>query len=340
MNCDLHVHTIHSGMCTVPGFRGICRESYNDPAAVYEKLKRQGMHLVTVTDHDSIDAAEALRRYPDFFVSEELTCTLPSGTTLHVGVYDVTDRQHIELQRRRDDFFSLLEYLTEEDLFFAVNHPLAGITGPRRASDFDLFAAHFPAIEARNGQIIAACNETAEQLAGWLGKITIAGSDAHSLSGLGKTFTAVPGARTKQEYLAGLRRGYGTVRGDHGSVWKLTHGILQIIRELLFEKPWTAALGPLVAALPVATIAVCLRDRALARYWWPRLRDRYCAPAPLSPHSVRSPRAVTRTPELQGARRSPPLPLFDQYVPETEWAQRGKCRPSAGRGRALVSHAG
>src|SRR5260370_23512242 len=61
MRCDLHVHTIHSGMCTVPGLRRICRESYNDPLAVYEKLKRLGMDLVTIADHDSIDAVEALR---------------------------------------------------------------------------------------------------------------------------------------------------------------------------------------------------------------------------------------------------------------------------------------
>ena len=49
MKCDLHVHTIHSGMCTVPGFRRICRESYNQPEAVYARLKDLGMDLVTST---------------------------------------------------------------------------------------------------------------------------------------------------------------------------------------------------------------------------------------------------------------------------------------------------
>ena len=32
------------------------------------ELRRLGMSMVTVTDHDSIDAAEVLRRYPDFFL--------------------------------------------------------------------------------------------------------------------------------------------------------------------------------------------------------------------------------------------------------------------------------
>src|SRR3974390_2906044 len=99
MRCDLHVHTTGSGMCTVPVARRFCRESYNDPPALYDVLKRRGMDLVTVTDHDSIDAVESLRRFPDFFLSEEVTCTLPSGTELHVGVYDITERDHIEMQR-------------------------------------------------------------------------------------------------------------------------------------------------------------------------------------------------------------------------------------------------
>ena len=65
MKCDLHVHTVHSGMCTVPLLNRIYRESYSAPQDVYETLKRRGMDLVTVTDHDSIDAVEVLRRHAD-----------------------------------------------------------------------------------------------------------------------------------------------------------------------------------------------------------------------------------------------------------------------------------
>src|ERR1700691_1515748 len=102
MRCDLHVHSIHSGKNTTPILDRICRESYNDPEEVYATLKGKGMDLVTITDHDSVGSAEALRRHPDFFLSEEVTCHMPSGTLLHVGVYDVTERQHIQIQRRRD----------------------------------------------------------------------------------------------------------------------------------------------------------------------------------------------------------------------------------------------
>src|SRR2546423_2378790 len=100
MRCDMHVHTWHSGMCTIPLVRSVCRESYSQPEAVYLALKRKGMNLVTVTDHDSIDAVDRLRRRPDFFLSEEVTCRMPSGTELHVGVYDLTEGQHIQVQKR------------------------------------------------------------------------------------------------------------------------------------------------------------------------------------------------------------------------------------------------
>src|SRR5271168_1640585 len=145
MKCDLHVHTLHSGMCTVPVLKKICRESYNDPLHVYETLKRRGMDLVTVTDHDSIDAVEPLRRHPDFFLSEEVSCRMPSGTHLHMGVYGIEERDHIELQRRRDDMPSLLAYLDEQRLLFSINHVFSGLTGARKMDDFETFAARFPA---------------------------------------------------------------------------------------------------------------------------------------------------------------------------------------------------
>src|SRR5690348_6443278 len=120
MKCDLHVHSIHSGMCTVPVLKRLCRESYNDPREVYSVLKRKGMDLVTLTDHDSIGGAEPLRGFADFFLSEEVTCRMPSGTTVHIGVFDIDERQHFEMQRRCNDFVGLMAYLAEQRLFFSV----------------------------------------------------------------------------------------------------------------------------------------------------------------------------------------------------------------------------
>jgi predicted metal-dependent phosphoesterase TrpH len=264
-------------MCTVPLLRAVCRESYNQPAAVYARLKQRGMDLVTITDHDSIDAAEELRHHPDFFLSEEVTCRLPSGTELHMGVYDITERDHIELQRRRSDFESLLAWLTARRLLFSANHVFSSLTGRRAQEDFECIARHFPALETRNSLMLRAANRGAAQLAGWLHKAETGGSDAHAMASVGRAWTLVRGARDKREYLAGLRRGCGRPRGESGSVWKLTRDVLAIGGGMLRENPATLPLAPLALLLPVVTLGNYFREAAFARAWTKRLAD---APLP------------------------------------------------------------
>src|SRR5262249_36917991 len=154
-------------------------------------LKRKGMDLVTLTDHDSIEGAERLRRYPDFFVSEEVTCTMPSGTQAHVAVYNLSERQHIEIQRRRNDLFSLLAYLSEARLFFGVNHVFSSLTGRRELEDFHWFEEYFPAFEVLNGQMPPLHNERARERAELYGKAAVGGSDAHALASVGTAYTEV-----------------------------------------------------------------------------------------------------------------------------------------------------
>ena len=127
MRCDLHVHSIASGMFTVPGLNRICRESYNEPAEVYDRLKRMGMSIVTITDHDSIDGAETLRHHQDFFLSEEVTVRMPSGTEMHMGVYGIMERDHVQMQRRRNDFIELMKYLNERKIVFNANHVFSAV---------------------------------------------------------------------------------------------------------------------------------------------------------------------------------------------------------------------
>jgi predicted metal-dependent phosphoesterase TrpH len=267
----LHVHTIHSGMCTVPVARNFCRESYNDPTAVYEKLKRSGMDLVTITDHDSIDASEALRRHGDFFLSEEATCRMPSGREVHIGIYDITERQHIEIQRRRDDFYSLLGYLNEQRLLFSVNHLLSGLTGRRDQSDYIWFESVFPCFETLNGAMPARSNHLAGELAAHMGKSPMGGSDAHTMRGVGSAFTDVPGARNKAEYLQAVREGQGIVRGESGSFSKLTHDVWSICGGMMGERRWTSMFLPLLAAVPAVILVNCWMEASFADKWFGRI---------------------------------------------------------------------
>src|SRR5690242_20682428 len=264
MRCDLHVHTVHSGYCTVPGLTRICPESWNEPRALYERLKQRGMDLITVTDHDSIDAVEELRRYPDFFLSEEVTCTMPSGTEMHAGVYGIRERDHVELQRRRTDVESLLAYALERRLFVTVNHIYSSLTGSRTEDDFAIFARDFHGVEAINGQMLACANKLAAGFAARFGKPTIGGSDAHTLCFAGRTWTEVSGAQSIEEFLLGLRRGQCVPHGASGDYWKLTTAVWRIGASLLREKPQMAVLAPLFAAAPMVTAANYFRELIFA----------------------------------------------------------------------------
>jgi len=267
MRCDLHVHTIHSGKCTVPGFSRFCLESYNEPQALYETLKMRGMDLVTVTDHDSIDAAEELRKYPDFFLSEEVTMTLPSGTEMHAGVYGIAERDHTELQRRRTDAESLLAYALENRLFVTVNHAFSSLTGRRAEQDFTLFAHDFHGIEVINGHMLECANTLAVAFALRHRKPVTAGSDSHTLHGAGKTFTEIVHARNASEFVTALRRGHGVPRGESGNCIKLTQAISGIGGSLVRTNPRAAVLAPLFAFVPVFAVANYCRERAFAWHW-------------------------------------------------------------------------
>ena len=271
MRCDLHVHSVASGMFDVPALSRICRESYNDPTEVYQRLKRLGMSIVTITDHDSIDAVETLRRYPDFFLSEEVTVKMPSGTQMHLGVYGIAERDHAEIQRRRNDFIALLMYLTERKLFFSVNHVFSGLTGRRDEEDFNWFASYVPAMEVRNGHMWHEANKNAEKLARRLDKIAIAGSDSHTLSGVAQTFTEVPGARTVEEFFSGLRARRGIVHGMHGGYLKLTLDIYRFVGSVLLENPLAALILPLTVLVPAITAAHWLNEIRFCKQWAARL---------------------------------------------------------------------
>jgi predicted metal-dependent phosphoesterase TrpH len=279
MKCDLHVHTVHSGMCTVPVLNKICRESYNDPLQVYETLKRRGMDLVTVTDHDSIEAVEPLRKHPDFFLSEEVSCSTSSGTHLHMGVYGIEERHHLELQRRSDDAAALLAYLDEQRLLFSVNHVFSGLTGPRTDGDFEEFASRFPAVETRNGQMLARANRHAADFAALTGKVAVGGSDAHTLASLGRTYTQVAGARDCGEYLAGLRQGRSVVDGESGDYWRLTRAIFEIGTDLMREHRAAMLLAPLIALIPAVTMVNFGLECWFAAKWGRRVRRSYAQKA-------------------------------------------------------------
>jgi hypothetical protein len=118
--------------------------------------------------------------------------------------------------------------------------------------------------------MLARANENAAVLADCNGKGEVGGSDAHVMASVGSSWTVVPQARTRQEYLEGLRRGLGKVRGSTGSYWKLTRDILTIGALMVRHNPLTLPLAPLALGVPLFTLGNYAVESFFSRWWMAR----------------------------------------------------------------------
>ena len=306
MRCDLHVHSRFSGRCSVPVLRHFVDESYAEPAEVYATARRRGMDLVTLTDHDTIEGALTLVARPDVFVSEEVTCTLPGGRELHLGVYDLSENQHEGVAARRNDADRLFAYLAEKRLPVALNHPFSALTGPRETSDLELAFEHVTHVEGLNGMLPTVTNRCGADAGTWHGLPLVGGSDSHTLRSVARAHTVVPGARTRAEFLAGLRQGFCIPAGRSGGYVRLTADLAVIAARAGATVVARAASGwkqagqavalacaaPLLSLLPVMSAIVTMHDR--------RFAARH-----LARHAVTLPTSVRRTDVAARGYRAP-----------------------------------
>jgi len=294
MRCDLHVHSWYSGRAEVPVLEHVGRECYSHPLEVHDRARRRGMDLVTLTDHNTIEGALSLAHLDDTFVSEEVTVVLDGARQLHVNVFGLDERQHVALQARRRDFEAFLAFLAEERLPASVNHLFSALTGSRELADLRLPLGRLPLIEALNGAMPEAHNEQARIVGREAGMAPVGGSDAHSLAHVARAFTTVPGARSKEEFLAGLHSGFTVPCGRSGSYARLTGevsriftaGYAETLREALAGAPSplrvaaSVLLAPFLALIPLFTLGVYAHERSFgARHFrafqeafgWPTL---------------------------------------------------------------------
>jgi predicted metal-dependent phosphoesterase TrpH len=221
---DLHVHSSYSRVNgNMPFLRS--RDCYSSPLALYRTAKGRGMDIVTITDHDSIDGClELLEKLPgatDIIVGEEVSCRFQDvDIEVHLGVYGMTEALHRDLQPVRGNVFEAIELLQKTGVFFALNHLLHFYRGQVGLDEYFRLLSLVPAIEVRNGTMLPLHNRLIEEIlarpsAAGHPLAVVAGSDAHTLRRIGRTWTSAPG-RTAAEFLASLRAGLGSAGGDHG----------------------------------------------------------------------------------------------------------------------------
>jgi predicted metal-dependent phosphoesterase TrpH len=229
MKLDAHVHTHYSGMTKLWPLSPIMRECYTTPERAYRLAKARGMDLVAITDHDTIDGALTLAHLPDVIVRG-------TGVDVHLGALEITPAQFTEIDRLRADVGELLPYLKEQRIFTIVNHVASQVNGRLTPSHIAALVPWVDAFEVRNGSRLVAQNRTAAALAESCRKTSVGGSDAHTARGIGRTCTIVDGARSRDEFMAGLRAGRARVEGQHGSYFTMASDMMRFAARFYEER--------------------------------------------------------------------------------------------------------
>jgi len=267
---DTHVHSSYSGYSSIPGLVRLMRESYNSPEGVYQIAKQRGMDLVTLTDHDRIDGALTLADRPDVIIGCEVTGVFPGdGVRVHLGVLGLDEAQFSEVQRLRFDVCELLPYLKQQRLFVSLNHVASRVNGRITGAHVTALIPWIDGLEVINGSRLALQNETAGRVAAAHGKVGIAGSDAHTMRGVGRTWVEAPHATTRAEFLDELHAGRVRVGGQQGSVFTMASDVIRMASSLyaehgraLVERPWRwrrqLMVTCLAAGVPLISIPLVL----------------------------------------------------------------------------------
>ncbi len=268
--CDLHLHSKFSERSEDWIFRRFdFPDSYSDPEALYDRAKAAGMDLVTITDHDRIEGCQAIARYRDTFISEQVTTYFPQDPCkINLLVWGISEAQHNEIARLRDNIFELQGFLLEQAIVHAVAHPLYSINGKLTTSHLErliLLFQHFEGINGLRdvllsdltGYLLAALTPekidtfsrrhriAPVQPEPWK-KILTGGSDDHGGIFVGSAFTETPKVDSPEQFLAHVRAGSCTAEGQGGTPLVLSHGFYNTISRFIRDR-FTERLGPSAA---------------------------------------------------------------------------------------------
>ncbi len=270
--CDLHIHSRYSARSEEWLFRRLdFPDSYTDPRELYGELLKLGMDYVTITDHDTIEGCLRISNLPHTFVSEQVTTYFPQDQCkIHVLVWGISEAQHRDIERARDNIFELQRYLHTFQIAHAVAHPFYSINGKLEASHLERLILLFKHFEGINGLRDALLSELAQRLFGSLTsekidklaekhnlapthaepwkKILIGGSDDHGGMFIASAFTETPPADSAQQFLERVRAGNCSAHGQGGTPLALSHGFYNTVA-CFIQDHFHEKLGPSGALL-------------------------------------------------------------------------------------------
>lgn len=211
---DYHVHSKYSKRPSQWILKKLgCPESFTEPLQIYQIAKERGMSHVTISDHNTIEGALEIAHLSDTFISEEITTYFPdNGCKVHVLALNISEAQHSDIQKIRENIFDLAQYLKQEKILSIVAHPLYAINDRLTIAHFEQMLLLFQNFEqngARNGReneclqavVKGLCEKAIARMADAHGieplyshawqKRLWGGSDDHSSLNIGRTYTQI-----------------------------------------------------------------------------------------------------------------------------------------------------
>ena len=220
---DLHIHSKYSDQ---PSDWLIKRfglsECYTEPEHIYKTAQKKGMSCCTITDHNEIRGCLEILKYPNTFISSEITATFPEEECqLHILTYNISELQFYEIMKLRHNIYDLRDYLAENNIFHAVAHPLCAVNNRLTPEIFEKMLVLFNTFEL-NGCRDGYQNETLRLLLSTLNpdlinrlaekhnikpvgnvweKTFVAGSDDHTGLKIATKYTESDDASSVEEFL-------------------------------------------------------------------------------------------------------------------------------------------
>ena len=256
---DLHVHSSYSKRPSQWILQKInCPESFTRPMQVYRIAMKKGMSHVTLTDHNSIDGALSIAHLPGAFISEEITTYFPDdGCKIHVLAYRINEAQHEDIQKCRQNVYDLADYLSRENIFHAVAHPLYAVNDRLTMDHVEKMMLLFKNFEI-NGSRNPRQNEILERS---LSRITekdmerlsekhritpihdeiwrknlVGGSDDHSGLNVARTYTRIPGTSDLDEAFQRILSSRAEVVGKASTPQTMAHNLYGIAYQFYCDR--------------------------------------------------------------------------------------------------------
>ena len=193
LKIDLHTHSVASKD------GGISVEQYKTC------LKDKLLDYIAITDHDTIALAQQLNHDlgKQIIVGEEIST--PEGDIIGLFLHKKVPANLPILKA--------IEHIKDQNGLVYIPHPLESVRSAVSQSTLEVIAQDVDIVEVFNGR--ALIQNKAPKAAMWTrinSKAEAASSDAHGISGLGKTYTIVNEAPTRSNLVQQLQTAKKTIQ--------------------------------------------------------------------------------------------------------------------------------